>query len=314
VTNCLLLEIGRLCASWYLSKTFAISLSQILSLLIECKTQDENHLGFITGQINNFRRHIFNTLPILEPSPVGVAVCIPSGSPAILMLHFGRSLEVFVDAIAFFDIVVWFFTGDIDIDTHAIIPKPFFTRCILPGTLVQVLDHPTLPHLLPALLKNTMSVFASIGLSRSIRWILAVSPALKMMVLDPVIDFFFQHIEEDKGLMHIAETMGILTPERKSCLFGSTGSLGAGDCSSSTKPSLRRQRSQAFNTSQVGLAYDASPVSSRYNLASSTDGIEHLPLPLHPPSFLGLNSPLEKHKSVHFGLADNDILSSSKKE
>jgi len=165
VTNCLMLEIARLCASWHLSETFSISLSQIVGrLLVECKApeQTKHHLAFITDQINQFRRQMFDLLPIFGPPPVDIAVCIPSGPQALLILHFGRMLEFFVDAVVFVDIFVWFFTGDVDAVTHTIIPKPFFTRCILPGTLVQVLDHPTLPDLLPGLVSvNRANFFSS---------------------------------------------------------------------------------------------------------------------------------------------------------
>jgi hypothetical protein len=79
-------------------------------------------------------------------------------------LRLGQFLEFFVDAVVFFDIFIWFLTGDIDVDTHAIIPKPFFTRCVLPGTLVQVLDHPTLPDLIPGLVSTTNNSFSSYSL------------------------------------------------------------------------------------------------------------------------------------------------------
>mmetsp|Transcript_25511 Transcript_25511/g.61348 ORF Transcript_25511/g.61348 Transcript_25511/m.61348 type:complete len:886 (-) Transcript_25511:178-2835(-) len=325
VTNCLLLEIARLCASWHLSETFTISLSQIVGrLFVNCKEPEQmkNHLAFITDQINGFRQHIFDMFPLFGPPPVDIAVCVPNGPQALLVLHLGRMLEFFVDAVVFMDIFVWFLTGDIDVDTHAIIPKPFFTRCILPGTLVQVLDHPTLPDLLPSLLKSTLVTFATIGYSRCIRWILAVVPALKMLVLDPMAGFFFKHIEEDEGLMHYAESVGMLTPERKPMSYGSAGSLGAASASSGHRrhlfsPTLHKRDSDAFNTSQVGLFFDASPVSSRSVLGSmlstdgSSDGLDRLPLPpsLLPPSFSGMpmeNSPLKKRdKSVHFGLLSN---------
>ena len=149
-----MLEIFRLCLSWHFSGSFSISLSQIVGkLLVECKTQEKtkNHLAFITDQINNIQRHLYKILPILGPTPVDIAVCIPSGPHALLILHFGRILEIFVDGIAFLDIFVWFLTGDIDVETHAVIPKPFISRCVIPGTLVQVLDHPTVPNLLPNL-------------------------------------------------------------------------------------------------------------------------------------------------------------------
>jgi len=326
VTNCLLLEIARLCASWYLSETFSISLSQIVGrLLVDCKAPEQvkHHLAFITDhilpKINQFRHHMFDMLPIFGPPPVDIAVCIPNGPQALMLLHFGGMLEFFVDAVVFMDIFVWFSTGDIDIDTHAIIPKPFFTRCILPGTLVQVLDHPTLPGLLPGLLKSTLATFATIGYSRCIRWILAFIPALKILILDPLTRFFFEHIEEDEGLMHYAESVGMLTPERKSgMLYGSAGSLGTSAGGSMGKSHFfhHKHSSDAFNTSQVGLSFESSPVSSRSFFLPrmiSTDGsmdgiVDRLPSSLLPPSFSGIpmeNSPMKKRKSVHFGLFGN---------
>mmetsp|Transcript_19636 Transcript_19636/g.41394 ORF Transcript_19636/g.41394 Transcript_19636/m.41394 type:complete len:877 (+) Transcript_19636:270-2900(+) len=321
VSNCLLLEIARLCASWHLSGSFSISLSQIVGrLLVDCKApeQTKHHLAFLTDQINRFRRHMFEHLPIFGPPPVDIAVCIPSGPQALLLLHFGRMLEFFVDVIVFLDIFVWFLTGDIEHETHAIIPKPFFTRCILPGTLVQMLDHPTLPDLLPGLLKSTLAQIKDLGYSRCLRWTLALVPAFKMLVFEPMTGFFFKHIEEDKGLMHIAESVGMLTPERKSgMLYRSTGSLGAG-AGDDKRDFFRRMSSHAINTSQVGLALDSSPTPSRYDLQSMVsadgslmDGMEnfHFHSSLQSPTFSGMamqNSPLKKRKSVHFGFGSKE--------
>jgi len=168
--------------------------------------------------------------------------------------------------------------------------------------------------LLPGLLKSTLVAFATIGYSRCIRWILALVPALKFLLLDPMTSFFFQHIEDDEGLMHIAESVGMLTPERKSDTLDESGGSG-----SSRKHFFRRQSSDAFNTSQVGLAYDTSPLSSRYDLQSmiSTEGSSTDFSSLHPPSFSGIpmqSSSLQKHKSVHFGLFDKENQSATKEE
>jgi len=138
VTNCLLLEIFRLCASWHLSETFSISLSQVVAkLLVECKAPEKtkNLLVFISDRINEVRGNIFDLLPILGPKPVDIAVCIPSGPQALLILQFGLFLERFIDTVVFLDIFVWFFTGEVDTDTHIVVPKPFISRCIIPGEL-----------------------------------------------------------------------------------------------------------------------------------------------------------------------------------
>jgi hypothetical protein len=119
-------------------------------------------LAFITHQVNRFRRYIFDIFPVVGVPSVDVVNCIPSGPQAFLILRFGQFIEFFVDAVVYFDIFIWFLTGDIDIDTHEIVPKPFFTRCILPGTLVQVLDHPTLPDLIPGLVStNRTTMYTS---------------------------------------------------------------------------------------------------------------------------------------------------------
>ena len=77
VTNCLLLEVARLCASWHLSKSFSIPLSQIVGrLLVDCKAPEQvkNHLTFFTDHINSFRRHLFDILPILVSGELSFVV------------------------------------------------------------------------------------------------------------------------------------------------------------------------------------------------------------------------------------------------
>lgn len=328
VTNCLLLEIFRLCASWHLSESFSIPLSQIVGrLLVECKApeQTNNSLAFIMEQINHFRRHIYDTIPILGTPPVDVAVCIPSGPQALFILYFGRMLEIFVDGVVFLDIFVWFFTGDIDVGTHAIIPKPFFTRCLIPGTLVQILDHPTVPNLLPGLFKNTLKLSDAIGYSRCIRWVLALMPAMKIVVIDPMIGFFFEHIEEDEEdfFIHYAESMGMITPERRSGFFSSS-SLRS---SRMSKRHFHRLSSDPYHTSQVGLSlFDEgvqsmastessgsftpvipmqSPSRKNSGLVSTTQSPPPPAAPASGPATPSLqHSPSRNNRSVHFGLHD----------
>ena len=325
VTNCLLLEIFRLCASWHLSESFSIPLNQIVGrLLVECKApeQTKNHLAFIMEQINNIRRQVYDAFPIIGAPPVDIAVCIPSGPQALFILYLGRMLEIFVDGVVFLDIFVWFFTGDIDVDTHAIIPKPFFTRCIIPGTLVQILDHPTLPDLLPGLLRSTLKLTSSIGYSRCIRWFLALMPAMKIVCIDPMINFFFRHIKkEDEGfLIHYAESMGMLSPERRStAIFPDASSFGF---LGSSRRNFSRLHSDTYTTSQVGLSlFDDGGIQSMVSTESSgsfavipmqspsrkSSGLQASPPPL-PPSALATpslqDSPSRKNRSVQFGLHD----------
>ena len=329
VTNCLMLEIFRLCASWHLSESFSIPLSQIVGrLLVECKApeQTNNHLAFIMEQINQFRRHVYDTIPILGTPPVDIAMCIPSGPQALFILYVGRMLEIFVDGVVFLDIFVWFFTGDIDLDTHAVIPKPFFTRCIIPGTLVQVLDHPTLPDLIPSLLRSTIQLSSSIGYSRCIRWILALMPAMKIVMVDPMIGFFFKHIKKDEEdfFIHYAESMGMISPERRSGHFSDASFVRLG--SAGKQRHLHRLRSDSYTTSQVGLSLlDDTGIQSMTSTESSGSFTAVIPMQSPSRKNSGLtvataqpapppvtecdtptlrHSPSRQNRSVHFGLHD----------
>ena len=145
-----------------------------------------------------------------------------------------------------------------------------------------------------------------------------------MLVLDPAVEYFFKHIEEDEaeGFMQFAKSAGMLTPERKShgLLNGSTDSLKG----SNSKRSFFRGDSDA-SINQVGMNFE-SPMVKRYELSSmmlstegsTTDGniMEKMPSNLLPPSFMPsdaaatspqlkvrtTSSPLKKEKSVHFGI------------
>lgn len=309
VTNCLMLEITRLSVSWRLSNTVMLTLSEIIGrLLVECKApeQTKNQLAFIATKINVMRRNFLDAFPIFGEIPADVGVCIPSGPQDHLLLTFGKVLELFVDFVAFADIFIWFSTGDIDAKTHSVIPKPFFTRCILPGTLVQVLDHPTLPDLLPELIRSIAGIIATVGPSRCIRWVLAIAPVLKMLLIDPARNYFFSHVEEDDPLMNYAASVGMLTPERKSAFFGTEVE--------EPRFSLYRSDSDAFATSQVGLFVDDDSVN---DIVGSTSMISSDVSPtssLHLPSFavtskrlIKSGGPPNRQKNVHFGLSEDGV-------
>eukprot|EP00804_Cyclotella_cryptica_P004666 CCRYP_018241-RB/>CCRYP_018241-RB protein AED:0.15 eAED:0.15 QI:1086/0.5/0.66/1/0.5/0.66/3/195/347 len=198
------------------------------------------------------------------------------------------------------------------------------------GTLVQVLDHPTLPTLLPNMIKAMLQLSKTIGYSRVLRWILATAPAVKVVLFDPLKNFLFRHIKEDEGLMHYAESIGILSPERK-LVTGSASDLFLGTSGSSKF--LRRFASTTFNnSSQVGLAFDdLSPETSRQDLQSMINTEESafsgrisrdasIKTPLSPPHRGILANPLisekepvllpmsrspsKNRRSVHFGFLD----------
>jgi hypothetical protein len=169
----------------------------------------------------------------------------------------------------------------------------------------------------------------TIGYSRVTRWILATAPAVKVVVIDPLKKFLFRHIKEDEGLMHYAESIGMLSPERKAA-NGSASDLllGAGG----SRRFLRGFASTTFNnSSQVGLAFDdLSPRTSRQDLHMITaeesaifDRItrdspvknplapSHRGILAHPeiyemdPVLIPMSlSPSKNRRSVHFGFLD----------
>jgi len=264
VTNCLLMEFLRLVISWYLTNTFKLSTTQIISrLFIECQVPEiQQHFAFFRDRVDEIRKHLSDAIPLLPP-PDDFAICVPSSSSARLLLQLGGLLEGFVDVVSFADIFIWFFTGDLDMK-GVIIPKPFFTRCILPGTVVQVLDHPTLPETLPALITKLWNMAIAVGCSRSIRWILAIGPAFIMLVVNPFKSYFFRHMDIDTTqdlVMRYAESCGILSPLRRS--FGSANNVQTSSLSTSSSIGLLRQSSSHSNISpresfsQVGLSFDS---------------------------------------------------------
>lgn len=182
-------------------------------------------------------------------------------------------------------------------------------------------------------MQSTLATFAAVGYSRCLRWILAVIPALKMLVLDPLTAYFFNHLDGDVGLIHYAESVGMLTPQRRSgSLCRPSGAhdaphLASTGVAADPRYLFHRQVSNHFNTSSVGLSVDASPYSSRHELLSmtSTDGsqtdgatdmlsMEELPWKeasrksdhtQRPyPDIPMKNSPQKNNRSVHFDLFD----------
>jgi hypothetical protein len=157
-----------------------------------------------------------------------------------------------------------------------------------------------------------------------------MAPAAKILAFDPLKSFFFRHIKEDEGLMHYAESLGMLSPNRKHDQGSTTSLFGMDD---PNRTFFRRYSSNTMNnTSQVGLAFDFSPEPSRQDLKSmvSTDvsstsemkaseSFAPLSPPLRPgilnnplntdlqPSLIPLSrSPSKNRRSVHFGFLDSD--------
>lgn len=213
VTNVLLLEILRLLVSYGMFGHVRVSITQIIrTSLVNCEHPERirRRLAVVTQLVNGIQRHISNVMPIVAAPPL--AVCVPSSTSAALLLQFGRLLEHSIDLVSFLDIFIWFYTGDLD-ESGVIVPKPFFTRMILPGTLVQVLDHPTLPELLPSLIQSSLQFAGTVGYGRAIRWAMALVPCFAM-VTRPVTTYLFGHVDTTRGILSYAESLGMFTPIR----------------------------------------------------------------------------------------------------
>lgn len=199
VTFALLCELFRLYASWHLSGTFGVTFTQMISsLLVECDLAMMERFRKMTHKGTPLRQLIGKLLKLPN---VELAECRPTNPSAWLVLQSGKIFESAIDMVCFLDIFVWFFTGELDVN-GVIVPKPFFYRCILPGTLVQVLDHPTLPDKLPHLIHCSMDAFRSAGYARVIRWACAIGPALEMLVVDPIKLYLFRPMGDDEYLKY----------------------------------------------------------------------------------------------------------------
>jgi hypothetical protein len=150
-------------------------------------------------------------------------------------------------------------------------------------------------------MRNVLAKSALIGYSRYIRWILAVIPALKMLVLDPISDYLFHHLEEDDGLIRYAESVGMLSPRNIESLATTIGD---------SRRQFFHENSDGFSTSSVnlGLNFDASPFASRNELLnmipSQTDESTMSIVVSHVvPTYSGMameNSPVKRNKTVQF--------------
>jgi hypothetical protein len=183
--------------------------------------------AFFTNRAEAVRKHLSHHapfLPFLRP-PEEFGICVPTSASSKLFLGLGGAAESFIDIVGFLDIFIWFFTGELDTQ-GLLVPKPFFYRCILPGTLVQVLDHPTLPNVLPSLISQAMDAASAAGWSRVIRWVLAVIPAFVMVVVNPLSWWFFRQIGTDKGIMRYAESYGVLAPVKSHSVLSRPSQVG----------------------------------------------------------------------------------------
>ena len=234
-----LLELTRLSISWRLTQTFHLSLSQVIGrLFVDCGSTKEatrRNFKFVTDIFEEWHAGLSRAIPLVPfPKDSLYILCVPTSNFSKILLLLGSAMETFIDVVSFLDIFFWFFTGDLDASTGIVIPKPFFGRCILPGTMAQVIDHPTLPNFLPSVMSNLASLASEVGWSRLILWAFALCPALVAEVILPFASYFFRHYEERNDsdetdgksntksdndiLMSYAESFGIL-PTRSRVLL-----------------------------------------------------------------------------------------------
>ena len=203
VTCALLTELCRLYVSYQLSRTFQISITDMIrSLLSDCDEEMRERFRRMSSENGTIRILLRNLLRLPMRSGKKMAQkCLTSNPLSNLLLTLGQITEYTIDIVCFIDIFVWFFTGELDAD-GVVVPKPFFTRCILPGTMIQVLDHPTLPDRLPKLIKYSMNAARTVGYSRVIRWMLAIVPAIDMLLVDPIRIFLFRPMDDDEWMRY----------------------------------------------------------------------------------------------------------------
>ncbi len=188
VTLALLSELGRLLFSWQVSGTFDLRYRDLTRRLLGlCQTKSRPVRKFVGKLVR------------LPPNHPWLDTCRQSSPSSQFTLTIAWWSEVAIDLIGFLDIFVWFYTGELD-PTGLVVPKPFFYRCILPGTLTQVLDHPTVPQTIPNFLHYFWNASRAVGYSRVVRWGLAWYPALELLLLSPIHRYLFHPMNQDEYL------------------------------------------------------------------------------------------------------------------
>ena len=138
VTCALLSELSRLCTSYQFYGKLNVNYVDMMQDLLVCRSSHvkENVLTATGRFVQDMIGKVFKIIP--SPKEPIVSECITSHAISIVLLRTSVAFEVMIDIVCFLDIFVWFFTGEINAD-GVVVPKPFIYRCIIPGTLVQVL-------------------------------------------------------------------------------------------------------------------------------------------------------------------------------
>ena len=109
----------------------------------------------------------------------------------LMTVHlFSRCLTAFVHAVCFLDVFVTFSTGELT-STGKLVPKPFFTRYILPGIGLQLIVNPTMVAL-SEVVKTVILHSINVGPSLCFHLMLVCLPFVHWiydMLLEFVIDF-----------------------------------------------------------------------------------------------------------------------------
>ncbi|CAB9503290.1 expressed unknown protein [Seminavis robusta] len=334
VTCALVSELCRMCTSFQLYGRVDESYTTMMISVLGC-AQDRGNILTATGRLT---RKIVRKL-IRLPKEQLLSTCtkssIASHSLANILLYMSGAFETTIDLICFVDIYVWFFTGELDPEGSGhVIPKPFFYRCIIPGTLVQVLDHPTVPELLPNIMYYSAVAASAVGYSRLIRWVVAVVPTINSFLVDPIKKFLFRPMEEDEWLRY-TESLAIFPaisgedirytmsmshpnlshldePECRGLSRARRSSMLAMPSASEYTGGVRRKSSALkFETSSF-----LPPVTELSRRESSSAGLnldsQHLPSALKTSSFLP--SELRRRESSSAGLnLDSEHVSSALK-
>jgi hypothetical protein len=197
ISGSLLLELLRLWASWKANGDYTVPLAELLKQwFVTCDPASSSPSIPSQGSSKPFQDKLravmfasgrfltFGKIKFVDKQKLQlIEECFDVSHTATLSLQIGLLVGHAIGIVCFLDIFVWFNTGELDIKGN-VVPKPFFSRCILPGTLVQVFDHPTLPTVLPMLFLRLLGVAEAVGFARVIRWGLVLEPAFNLLVLD----------------------------------------------------------------------------------------------------------------------------------
>jgi hypothetical protein len=202
VTCTLISELFRLYTSWHLSGTFDLRYRSIIQRLLGlCQRKSR--------PVRNFFHRFFRRIGSVHrrPPPWVDMICEDISPSTNILFHWASLCDMSIDVVGFLDILVWFYTGELTA-TGIVIPKPFFYRCILPGTLLQILDHPTVPTVIPNILGTIFKVATSVGYGRFIRWGWALYPAIELLIMTPLNSYLFKPMNHEEYMSYTGSTLG----------------------------------------------------------------------------------------------------------